>query len=434
MPFVRQLIQETINAGNLEDAFYVFNVDDVIAKHQNWLRKMPRIRPFYAVKCNNTAVVLESLAALGIGFDCASKAEIDSVLDMGVHPGSIIYANPCKTRSALSHAARVAVDMMTFDNEDELYKIHQLFPDARLVLRIKVDDSHAKYHLSKKFGASMDSVPRLMQLAQSLALNIVGISFHVGSGGDSADPYRQAIADAKDAFDYGHALGFRMNLLDIGGGFPGSSGEQSRRLFDKIAATVSESLDLHFPVDGPAVSVIAEPGRYYVESAFTLTALIVSKRRDHEDGEEVINYFLNDGMYGSFSNTTFAVGEAIPVPEISQGKALADRSVKASTIWGPTCDSLDILHQRIFLPEMSVGEWMTFTDMGAYTMCLGTKFNGFTMPILKCHASCSSIDVLMKTGNWMRLLVLMGLDDESARSMSKESLAYQIWTYIHVLH
>ena len=94
MPFVRQLIDETIKSGNLEEAFYVCNVDDLIAKHQNWLLKMPRIRPFYAVKCNNTTVVLETLAALGLGFDCASKAEIDSILDMGVSPGNIIYANP----------------------------------------------------------------------------------------------------------------------------------------------------------------------------------------------------------------------------------------------------------------------------------------------------------------------------------------------------
>ena len=94
---------------------------------------------------------------------------------------------------------------MTFDNESELYKIHELFPDARLVLRIKVDDSHAKYHLSMKYGAGMSAVPGLMQTAKKLNLNIAGVSFHVGSGGDTADPYRDAIADAKIAFDIGTA-------------------------------------------------------------------------------------------------------------------------------------------------------------------------------------------------------------------------------------
>lgn len=432
MPHVRQLITETLKAGNLEEAFYVCNVDDIIAKHLTWLRKMPRIRPFYAVKCNNTQVVLEVLAALGLGFDCASKAEIDSVLDMGVPAGNIIYANPSKLRSHLSYAARVGVDLMTFDNEDELDKIHELFPDARLVLRIKVDDSHAKYHLSMKFGASMSAVPHLMEKAKRLNLNIVGISFHVGSGGDTADPYKTAIADAKTAFEFGAAFGFKMNLLDIGGGFPGASDETNRILFDKIAAAVSESLDEHFP-PGTDVSIIAEPGRYYVQSAFTLTTLIVSKRIDHDDQRnELIAYFLNDGMYGSFSNTTFEEGECIPVPEISEAN-LATRAVKASSIWGPTCDSLDFIQKKIFMPEMKVGEWMTFTDMGAYTMCLGTKFNGFPMPILKCHASISSIDCLMATTAWNRLLVLMGLDDETVRKLSKESLAYQIWEYIHVL-
>lgn len=112
---------------------------------------------------------------------------------------------------------------------------------------------------------------------------------------------------------------------------------------------------------------------------------------------------------------------------------LINRALKVSNIWGPTCDSLDFIQKKILIPEMKVGEWMTFTDMGAYTMCLGTKFNGFCMPILKCHASISSIDCLMATKAWNRLLVLMGLDDEAVRSLSKESLVYQIWEYIHVL-
>ena len=223
-----------------------------------------------------------------------------------------------------------------------------------------------------------------------------------------------------------------MSLLDIGGGFPGASDEQNKTLFDNIATAVSESLETHFPL-GSDVSIIAEPGRYYVQSAFTLTTLIISKRVDYEaNGEPLISYFLNDGMYGSFSNTTFEEGECIPLPEISE-QSLEKRAVKASSVWGPTCDSLDFIQKKIFLPEMMVGEWMTFTDMGAYTMSLGTKFNGFSMPILKCHASIQSIDCLMATPAWNRLLVLMGLDDETVTKLSKESLAYQIWEYIHVL-
>lgn len=84
-----------------------------------------------AVKCNDDLTVLEILAALGCGFDCASKNEISKVLSLGVSPDRIIYANPTKPLSQIQYASSVGVDTMTFDNVNELYKIHKAFPQAR---------------------------------------------------------------------------------------------------------------------------------------------------------------------------------------------------------------------------------------------------------------------------------------------------------------
>jgi len=53
------------------------------------------------------------------------------VLDLGVAPSRIIYANPCKQTSFIQYAARHDVNLMTFDNETELYKIKANFPDAQ---------------------------------------------------------------------------------------------------------------------------------------------------------------------------------------------------------------------------------------------------------------------------------------------------------------
>lgn len=55
------------------DAFYVCDLGDVLKKHMRWMRALPRITPFYAVKCNDSPSVLRTLASLGTGFDCASK-------------------------------------------------------------------------------------------------------------------------------------------------------------------------------------------------------------------------------------------------------------------------------------------------------------------------------------------------------------------------
>lgn len=76
-------------------------------------------------------MVLKLLAALGTGFDCASKGEIKKILDIGVPSSRIIFANPTKPASHLNYAAATGVDTMTFDSEFELYKVQKLYPDAK---------------------------------------------------------------------------------------------------------------------------------------------------------------------------------------------------------------------------------------------------------------------------------------------------------------
>ena len=425
----RQMIQETIRSGSGKEAFYAMNMDAVLERHQLWQQTLPNLRPFYAVKCNPSPLVMETMAGLGVGFDCASVSEIDSVLDMGVPAADIIFGNPCKTRDSISHAAALGVDMIVFDNQEDLKVMRELFPHARLVLRIKADVSHASNRMVQKYGAEMSDVPALMQSAKSLGLNVMGVCFHVGThlkGCESPQQMRSTIAAARRAFDCGRQHGFDMSLLDVGGGFPGGSGEDSMQLFGAIAAAVKESIAEHFsPSDYPNVTVIGEPGRFLVKSAFSLSTMIITKKTEtDDDGQEVINYYLMDGLYGSFNSGTFAAGQG-PDPLIDD--CWRGRPVKQSRVWGPTCDSLDVIHKNIQLPELTVGEWLTFPDMGAYTSCLGTRFNGFSLPpLFKCCSSREAVELLMKARNWQRLAPHLGLTAAQAGSMSAQEMAERV--------
>ncbi|GFT94383.1 probable ornithine decarboxylase [Nephila pilipes] len=171
---IRGMLQE-LKIKDDEEPFYVVDVGDVVLKWKEWKKAMPRVEPFYAVKCNPDLVLLHVLAALGVNFDCSTKKEIETVLNVGVQPSRIIYANTCKGLSHLKYADSVGVDLMTFDNEAELHKIKKTFPDARLVLRIKVDDSGSLLKLSLKFGCDLDEVPNLLDVAKDLHLNVVGV-------------------------------------------------------------------------------------------------------------------------------------------------------------------------------------------------------------------------------------------------------------------
>lgn len=312
------------------------------------------------------------MAKLGNGFDCASKAEIDMALETGVDPSRIIYAQPCKTKSYLRHAANVGVKQMTFDNADELYKIKACFPEAELYLRILTDDSTSLCRLSMKFGASLDVARQLLELAHDLELKVVGVSFHVGSGAEDPKAFLKAVQDARLVFDQAAEIGHELHTLDVGGGFTGET-------FEKFAGVLGEALETYFP---PHIRIIAEPGRYYVGSAFTLAANVIARRdvRDpEEESKDAYMIYLNDGVYGNFSNIIF--DHQHPEPRILTCASQANASPEdvAYSIWGPTCDGIDVISQRSLLPGLlDVGDWLYFEEMGAYTKCSATRFNGFS--------------------------------------------------------
>lgn len=311
--------------------------------------------------------MLRLLAKLGTGFDCASRAEIDMVLGLGVAPSRIIYAQPCKTKSYLRHARKVGVTLMTFDNSDELRKIKDCYPEAELVLRILTDDSTSLCRLSAKYGASLHDAKDLLRLAKDLELNIVGVSFHVGSGASDPNSFGKAVMDARFVFDQAAELGYDLKLLDVGGGFVDET-------FEMFAGNLHEALEEHFPSH---VRVIGEPGRYYTSNAFTLATNVIARREvaGDNEGENAYMLYLNDGVYGNFSNIIF--DHQHPIPQILSAAAAADEMVEYS-IWGPTCDGIDVITDQIYLPGViNIGDWLFFENMGAYTKCSATKFNGY---------------------------------------------------------
>lgn len=432
------LIRDTIQKRQNEDPFYVCDVNDILRKHKNWLLKLPRVRPFYAVKCNSSPIVLEILSSLGIGFDCASKTEIDSMLDLGVSPDDIIYANPCKTKSFISHAAAMGIDYMTFDNELELYKVRQVHPNAKMVLRIRVDDSHSACRLGLKFGADMSRVPFLLQVAKKIGVNVVGCSFHVGSGCESTEAYRSALTNAKYVFELAEQMGYNMTLLDIGGGFPGTS--NAAITFEETAKIINETLDVYFPeFDSEGhkskIEIIAEPGRYYVASAFTLVTNIIAKRivpLEDENNTLASMYYINDGVYGSFNCTIFDHWKVTPVPFPTNGD-FSDRQYRLSTIWGPTCDSMDCIIQNVVLPEMNIGEWIVFREMGAYTMAAGSTFNGFKMPTTKYYLPTYTVEVLQTLKNWSRIYHLVEESEEEDSFIEEDDSLLDTFCVDHIV-
>ncbi|KAL0477437.1 ornithine decarboxylase [Acrasis kona] len=390
---LKSLIHDMCVEEESEDAFYIVDLSKVVRQMLQWKAYLPRVTPFYAIKCNPSPAIMRIVEAMGGGFDCASKQEIGAaaLLLKGENDKRIIYANPCKLPSHMRYARGAGVEMVTVDNEDELHKIKKHWPDAKVIIRIVTDDSHSVCRFSSKFGAQIKDCNHLVSVCRELDLNLTGISFHVGSGCFNEIAFVQAITCAREVFDIAERHGFKLSLLDIGGGFPGIT-EEGKPSFIQIANAIRDLLDELFPVD--QVQIIAEPGRYYACASHTLVTHIFARRKVHkinpeDDGSDYL-YYINDGVYQSFNCLLFDHAEIKSVRSIDMSEDFEDGTGNEqtgpklkSTIFGPTCDSMDCIVKGIDLPVLDLGDVLYFPDFGAYTVAASSAFNGFKTVIMK---------------------------------------------------
>lgn len=383
---VNEIALTIIENGDVKNPFYIHDLGVVVDLWQKWQEALPRVQPFYAVKCNPDPTLLSALATLGSGFDCASRAEIEAILKLGVSADRIVYANPCKAETQLQYAADVGVNLTTFDSVEEVEKIRKFHPRCALLLRVKVpeeDAGGARCPLGPKYGALPEEVGPLLEAAQSSGLAVSGVSFHVGSGVARSRVYATAVGAVRGVFDTASRLGLPpLRIINIGGGFTAGP------TFAEAAGTVRAALKTHFPNE-TEVSVIAEPGRYFAESAFTLATNVIGKRVRGELRE----YWINDGIYGSMNCLLYdhAVITALPLAckSCRTNPSCIGLPKFRSTVFGPTCDALDTVLTDYVLPELAVGDWLVFPNMGAYTAAAGSNFNGFSISDIRTYCAAS---------------------------------------------
>ncbi|XP_029928181.1 antizyme inhibitor 1 isoform X2 [Myripristis murdjan] len=354
-----------------KSAFFVADLGVIMRQHVRWRTHMAQIRAYYAVRCNSSPAVIEVLAALGTGFICTNKSELELVQNHGIPSEDIIYSGVCKQLSQIKYAAKNGIDLLVCDNEAELRKIARCHPSAKLLIQVSTEASSPEEEMSMAFGCSLKDCRHLLESAKELGAQVVGVRFHISSSCEDDQAYVHAISDARCVFDMGEDIGFNMKILDIGGGFSGSESQ-----LEQINSAIMSVVDAYFPPSA-GVSIIAEPGSYFVSSAFTLAVNVISKEvvaRDRQDqahdepspnDEPEFQYYMNEGVYGSFASKLTET--LIPAPSVHKNTALND-PVFSSSLWGPSGDDMDQVVEHCLLPEINIGDWLIFTHAGAYSL------------------------------------------------------------------
>jgi len=203
----------------------------------------------------------------------------------------------------------------------------------------------------------------LIAEAHETGLVVEGLSFHVGSQTTNYDNFVQALHLAAGVFKEAALRGFdKLNILDIGGGFPAPYNE-SVRPFEELARTLNSEFDRLFP---PRIEILAEPGRFLVATAATAVMKIIGKAV--RDGKRC--YYVDDGVYHTFSGIIFDHCQY-------HLKAFRRGAAEISAVFGPTCDALDTISLAEELPDLSLGDLLYSENIGAYSHASSTSFNGF---------------------------------------------------------
>jgi ornithine decarboxylase len=275
--------------------------------------------------------------------------------------------HPVKAEEVIAEAYfEHGVKTFSLDTAEELEKIVRATKgatDLSLLVRIRVDNGHAKLSLGAKFGADPRDVSALLMAARQAA-DALGICFHVGSQAMTAGTYAEAMTRVREAI---LEASVTVDIVDVGGGFPSSYPGMEPPPLETYFSVIHQAFEA-LPISYSA-ELWCEPGRALCAEYASLIVR-VEKRR----GDEL---YINDGAYGALFDAAH-IAWRYPVRLIRDQQSRV-RPVKFS-FYGPTCDDLDRMAGPFELPgDTQVGDYIEIGMLGAYGSAMRTGFNGFGM-------------------------------------------------------
>ena len=341
----------------------VLDCDAIRRQYRALKHALPGVVLHFALKPLPHAAVVRTLLDEGASFDLATSGEVDLVASQGVPSERTIHTHPIKRDSDIRDALAYGCTVFVVDNINELEKFIAYKDQAEILVRLSFRNKDAFADLSKKFGCSPEAAIDIISLAQQLGIRIKGLSFHVGSQSPNPTKYVEAINASAKVVKQVAELGLpALSTLDIGGGFPVPYSADVLPI-DVFCAPINIAL-AQLP---ETMQIIAEPGRFIVASSVTSVASVMGQAT--REGKTW--YYLDDGVYGSFSGLMFDEA-AYPIDSAKQ-----DGERFESVLAGPTCDSIDVISDSIMLPKLNNGDLIISRMMGAYTLATATDFNFF---------------------------------------------------------
>ena len=340
----------------------------IAAAVEEFKNAFTNVRIFFATKCNTDPGVLRVLHSAGTRFEVASIDEIGILRSLGVRGQDMLFSNPVRAREQTKRAARAGVYRFSVDSPDELRRVADEAPGSCVYARLSTGDRSSVVPSEGKFGIDVPGAIDLLVRARTLGLVPYGITFHIGSQSLTPAALTVPLKDVHTVLTRLVDHGIRLQMVDIGGGFPAVYDEPVPALAAFGRAAAAGTARLPYPVE-----IFAEPGRCLVAEAGTFRCRVIGVA--HRPSGWWVHTDL--GVFNGMMEVLESSGE-LRYP-IWDGRGSAAR--RSWHITGPTCDGQDTYARNVPLSaDLREGDELFIGSAGAYTTVYASRFNGFAKP------------------------------------------------------
>ncbi|MBI5725293.1 MAG: diaminopimelate decarboxylase [Planctomycetes bacterium] len=338
----------------------------------------------FSIKSLSNVHILRLLAGEGSGFDVVSGGELARAQAIGADPAKIVFAGVGKTDEELTQALRSGIGLFNVESEQEFENISalagRLGVKTSAALRVNPDVYDPRTHTytatgkkETKFGVDIERAVRFFQtFGRDPNIRLAAIHIHIGSPIYSPGPYVAAITKTLELVDRLAGMGFKVDTLDIGGGFAADYEEGKSPLAFSYAEKILPLLA------GRALKIVLEPGRQIACNAGLLLAKVLYVKQGGDRRFVIVDAAMTDlvrpAMYGSehfIYPARLPAGQPPPPRHI---KFCPPGAQKVDVVGG-VCESSDFLGKDRMLPPVASGDLMAVFSAGAYGFTMSSQYN-----------------------------------------------------------
>ena len=324
----------------------------------------------YAIKANSNLSVIKKFASLGSGADCVSIGEVKRALMAGVDRYKVIFSGVGKRDDEIEEALKLDILMINVESEAELNRVadiaEKLGVSARISIRVNPNiDPKTHPYIStglheNKFGVDIDTAKKMYLFAKkNLALNPVGIHFHIGSQLTELEPIREASQIVADLVRSLKAINVDIKFFDVGGGLGIKyKDETTIKPYDYAQAILST-------LSGLDVTIVCEPGRFLVGNGGWFLTSVLYEKVNGDKRFVIVDGAMNDLIRPSLYNAYHKI-------EVITRK---DGELSIANLVGPICESGDFFAKDIELPITDHGDLVVIHSAGAYGFTMSSNYN-----------------------------------------------------------